>query len=405
MTQRWVFPFSAIVEQDALKAALLLNAVDPLLGGVLIRGQKGTGKSTAARALGRLLPEIEVVEGCPFNSDPGAPFVDESGLLALGVNQETAKPARRSMPFVELPLNATEDRLAGTLHWEKVLQTGRRQFEPGLLASANRGVLYVDEVNLLDDHLVDLLLDSAASGLNVVEREGVSFAHPARFLLIGTMNPEEGELRPQFLDRFGLCVTLDRITNLASREAIVRRRLAFDSDPESFAREWADEDRAVAAQIDLARSALEQVEVPDSILALAARLGHELNAAGHRADLTMIKAARAHAALMEKPRADLEDVATAARLALPHRVPASPLDSPEQIQQSIDRVFRRLAGEETELASEAVDDIPDAVPDAEEDLDEMALGMQVPGSAAAGSVVLSFIKKKTAKPSLNPTRA
>jgi Mg-chelatase subunit ChlD len=212
MRQR-LYPFSAIVEQSALKTALLLNAVDPSIGGVLIRGHKGTGKSTAARALAQLLPSIEVVEDCPFNSDPKDPF-SPTGLEWEGSRRRPAKPVLCSIPFIELPLNATEDRLVGSLHIEKALQKGERRFEPGLLAAANRGILYVDEANLLPDHLVDMLLDSAASGINVIEREGISFIHPAHFMLIGTMNPEEGELRPQFLDRFGLCVAVESVVDL-----------------------------------------------------------------------------------------------------------------------------------------------------------------------------------------------
>lgn len=389
-----------------MKTALLLTAVDPLIGGVLIRGQKGTGKSTAARALGSLMPEIEVVPGCPFNSDPRAPFVDERRLLGTSSPSLPAQPIRRPTPFVELPLNATEDRLAGTLHLEQALQTGRRQFEPGLLAAANRGILYVDEVNLLDDHLVDLLLDAAASGINVVEREGLSFAHPARFLLIGTMNPEEGELRPQFLDRFGLCATVARVTRLEAREAIVRHRLAFDRDPETFLRLWAEEERMTAEQILLARNHLDHVTVPNPMIALVARLGHELNVMGHRADITVIKAARAHAALLEKPEVQLEDLLAAARLALPHRIPASPLDTPEQLLENIDRVFRQCAGTPAEADNDGAVAPPENAREADdEDLEAMAEQMQIPGNCAAGSVVLSFIKKKTGKPSMKPISA
>lgn len=386
-------------------AALLLNAVDPLIGGVLIRGQKGTGKSTAARALSRLLPEIEEVEGCPFHSDPQSPFSGSGTETFTGSSPQPFKTVRCPTPFVELPLNATEDRLAGTLHIEKALQTGKRQFDPGLLAAANRGILYVDEVNLLDDHLVDLLLDAAASGVNVVEREGLSFTHPARFMLIGTMNPEEGELRPQFLDRFGLCVTVDRITNMADREAIVRRRLAFDRDPEGFAREWAQADQVLTEQVLLARACLGQVRLPDALLTLVTQLTHNLETAGHRADITTIKAAVAHAAFLEKDVVDMDDIITAARLALSHRMPASPLDSPEQLQQRIDRVFRQLA--DGDLTGEGVDADEEAseVRTAEDDLEEMARSMQVPGSCAAGNVMRAFIKKKTVKPSSIPTSA
>jgi magnesium chelatase subunit I len=396
--KRWVYPFSAIVEQEALKAALLLNAVDPLIGGVLIRGQKGTGKSTAARALSLMLPQIEMVEGCPYNSDPASPFAGDAESLATASTR-----LRRPMPFVELPLNATEDRLAGTLQIEKVLQTGRRQFEPGLLAAANRGVLYVDEVNLLDDHLVDLLLDAAVSGVNVVEREGLSFAHPARFLLIGTMNPEEGELRPQFLDRFGLCVAVHRVTNIPARETIVRRRMAFDAAPERFLREWEDADRQAGRQIEIARSRLEQVEIPDSLLTVTAKLTHELHAAGHRADITLVKAARAHAAFLEKKAVQLDDLLAAAGLALPHRMASSLLDSPEQLQDRIRHVLQQLTG--VESADEPLGPEEGAVEAAPADLDleDMAAQMQVPGSAAAGSVMFSFLKKKTRKLSSSPT--
>ena len=403
--QRSVYPFAAIVEQDAVKAALLLNAVDPLIGGVLIRGQKGTGKSTAARALGRLLPELEVVEGCPFNSDPQDPFTDASALLVASAEGVARKSIRRPTPFVELPLNATEDRLAGTLHIEKVLQTGRRQFEPGLLAAANRGILYVDEVNLLDDHLVDLLLDAAASGVNVVEREGLSLVHPARFMLIGTMNPEEGELRPQFLDRFGLCVTMDRIQDIASRELIVRRRLAFDHDPAAFIRDWAEAERLAAEQIVAARARLDRVAVPDALLTLVARLAHELDTPGHRADITVIKAARAHAAFLERDAVAMEDIVTDAKLALSHRMPCSPLDSPEKLLERIDRALQQLQGGGSEAASNESDEFGGEAVSADEDLEAMAEKMQIPGNCAAGSVMLSFLKKKTRKPSLTPTSA
>jgi Mg-chelatase subunit ChlI len=387
---RSVYPFSAVVGQDALRAALLLNAVDPSVGGVLIRGQKGTGKSTIARGIAALMPPIEVVEGCPFNSDPLAPFVPPNSQDDQAVRSSPVRTLTRPTPFVELPLNATEDRLAGTLHLEKALQQGQRQFEPGLLAAANRGVLYVDEVNLLDDHLVDLLLDAAASGVNVVEREGLSFVHPARFLLVGTMNPEEGELRPQLLDRFGLCVTADRITEIEARETIVRRRLAFERDPGRFLAEWAEPERELAAHIRLARSRLAQVRLPDAWLTFVARLARELGVAGHRADLTVIKAAQAHAAWLEKNALEAEDVLTAARLAAPHRLGASPLDAPEHLQESILRAFERLSAE----ARGQVAPVPESAPPAPEDLEAMAEGMQIPGAHAAGSILFTHLKKK-----------
>jgi Mg-chelatase subunit ChlI len=278
------------------------------------------------------------------------------------------------------------------------LQTGRRFFDPGLLASANRGVLYVDEVNLLDDHLVDLLLDAAASGVNTVERESLSFSHPSRFMLIGTMNPEEGELRPQFLDRFGLCVSLHPISNPASRELIVRQRLAFERDPVAFGQQWESMEQATTARLLAARMRLESIEIPDAIFSLTSALSQNLKVDGHRADITIIKAARAHAALMEKSVVEMEDLATAAKLALPHRISTSPLDSPQSIERTIDAALQRMA--QTSNSSETNDDSP---PEGEElpafDMDDMAEQMQVPGGCAAGSILLTFLKKK----SLNAT--
>ena len=261
------FPFSALVEQNALKTALLLNAVDPTLGGVLIRGYKGTGKTTAVRSLARLLPEIEVVDGCPFNSDPAEPWEFAGVTVAGSQNSRPRATTRRPMPFVELPLNATEDRLVGTLQWERALKGGERYFDPGLLAAANRGLLYVDEVNLLDDHLVDLLLDAAASGVNLVEREGFSLSHPSRFILVGTMNPEEGELRPQFLDRFGLCAIVEHLADPLARELIVRRRLEFEADPDNFCRAWQDQEMALSEQVRQARRRLAAMALDQACLA------------------------------------------------------------------------------------------------------------------------------------------
>lgn len=392
--QRFLYPFSALVEQEAMKTALLLNAVDPGIGGVLIRGHKGAGKSTAARSLAALLPSIEVVEGCPFNSDPARPFPggEDRSETPTGPRGAVSRPT----PFVELPLNATEDRLVGTLHLEKALQTGRRHFEPGLLASAHRGVLYVDEVNLLDDHLVDLLLDVAASGINVVERESLSFTHPARFLLVGTMNPEEGELRPQFLDRFGLCVAVGSVANLEARQAIVQRHLAFERDPAAFAREWESFEQVTAQQILSARQHLDRVCLPDALIALSVRLTHRLQVQGHRADLTLLRAARAHAALLEQDHATTADLTAVAPLALAHRMASSPLESSEQLQERLTRALREAQGEPLETSAP-----PDAL--ALDDTEAMAEEMQVPGASAAGSIVLSFLKKKSAKPSSKRT--
>jgi len=326
--RRWLFPFSAIVGQDALKTALLLNAVDPSIGGVLIQGQKGTGKSTAARALAQLLPDIEVIEDSPFNAAPGDPGSPE-GFEFSG------KTVLRPMPFVELPLNATEDRLVGSLHIERAIQAGERRFEPGLLAAANRGILYVDEVNLLPDHLVDMLLDSAASGINVIEREGVSFTHPARFILIGTMNPEEGDIRPQLLDRFGLCVAIRSVEAIPRRKAIVQRHMDFARNPEEFLSQWAAAEDAIAQQIVYARTHLDSLEIPDNLMTAIVRLTRDLDLQGHRADITIVKTARAHAALMERSRIEKTDVAEAALLAIPHRLKSSPLERSDTLRDKI----------------------------------------------------------------------
>src|SRR5512136_145921 len=254
-----IFPFTAIVGQERMKMALILNAISPQIGGVLIRGERGTAKSTAARALAALLPEIEAVADCPFACDP-------SGLDTLCDNcrdrlarGEKLPTTRRRTRFVDLPVSATEDRVVGTLDIEKAIQRGERHFEPGVLAAANRGLLYVDEVNLLDDHVVDLLLDSAAMGVNVVEREGISFSHPARFILVGTMNPEEGDLRPQLLDRFALCVDMRGIADPRQRVAIVEYNVAFEEDPEGFYAEWLPREEQLSHDIAQARAALPNV--------------------------------------------------------------------------------------------------------------------------------------------------
>jgi magnesium chelatase subunit D len=313
------FPFSAIVGQTAMKRALVLAAIHPGLGGVLIRGTKGTAKSTAVRALAALLPEIEVYEGDPFARAPGEevegwPLAAESRLV------------RRPVAIVDLPVGATDDRVVGSLNLERALATGTRAFEPGLLAQAHRGILYIDEVNLLGDHLVDVLLDAAAMGVNHVEREGMAFQHPARFVLIGTMNPEEGDLRPQLLDRFGLAVDIEPITNPAWRAEVVRRRLAFEADPPGFRARWAGADRQEGERIVRARALLPQVIVPEPVLeALCARCARE-GADGLRADLTIYKAASALAAYEGRTRVSEEDVEAVAELALAHRRTAPPQD-------------------------------------------------------------------------------
>lgn len=391
-----LYPFSAIVEQKALKTALLLNAVDPSIGGLLIQGHKGTGKSTAARALAQLLPDIEVLENSPFNSGPHDPRSLEGPEFASS-GPVSGQTVMRPMPFVELPLNATEDRLVGSLHIEKALQTGERRFEPGLLAAANRGILYVDEVNLLPDHLVDMLLDSAASGINVIEREGISFAHPARFILIGTMNPEEGELRPQFLDRFGLCVAIRSVVDLDARKAIVQRHLAFENDPGHFLKEWTSAEQTISGQIVYAREHLASLGIADGLMTAIVRLTRELELQGHRADITIFKAARAHAALLEKSEIESTDIMEAAHLALPHRMKSSGLDRPEALWDKIREALQCVLGEEPAVKKNSSDPV-------EISLEEMAERMQVPGDAAAGSLLFSFFGKKYAEIVVEPDR-
>jgi Mg-chelatase subunit ChlI len=323
---RNIFPFTAIVGQERMKRALVLNAVYPQIGGVLIRGERGTAKSTAARALSALLPEIDVVQDCRFGCDPDQPAAwctecRERGAKSNGQNLPYTK---RRTQFVDLPVSATEDRVVGTLDIEQAIQKGIRRFEPGVLASANRGLLYVDEVNLLDDHVVDLLLDSAAMGVNVVEREGISFSHPARFILVGTMNPEEGDLRPQLLDRFAFAVDITGIHDQMARMAILERNLQFESDPEGFREEWEPHEQKLSHEIDRARKLLADVKYRQSDLAAIAGLVGGLGVDGHRADLVILKGARAHAALQGRTYITKDDILLAAELALPHRLKRQP---------------------------------------------------------------------------------
>src|SRR5713226_1667413 len=316
-----IFPFTAIVGQERMKRALVLNAVNPRIGGVLIRGERGTAKSTAARALAALLPEVRVVADCRFGCDPDKPttWCTECKERYARSGEPLPVTTRRTL-FVNLPVSATEDRVVGTLDIEKAIKQGERHFEPGVLAAANRGLLYIDEVNLLDDHVVDLLLDSAAMGVNVVEREGISFQHPAQFVLVGTMNPEEGELRPQLLDRFGLAVEIKGIPDAEARVEIIERRLSFEQDPEGFCQEWTTAESKLSLEIETARNTLPSVAHTQADLYSIAELSSGLEVDGHRADLVILKGARAHAALVERREITAEDVLLAAELALPHRM-------------------------------------------------------------------------------------
>lgn len=311
-----------------MKRALILNAINPLIGGVLIRGERGTAKSTAVRALAALLPEIKVVADCRFSCNP------DDSLLCDECKERKAQGqvlpiGTRKVRMVDLPVSATEDRVVGTLDIERAIKRGEKHFEPGVLAAANRGILYVDEVNLLDDHVVDILLDSAAMGVNVVEREGISFQHPAQFVLVGTMNPEEGELRPQLLDRFGLAVDIRSIPEPQQRVEIIERRLAFESSPEPFAEEWQTEERKLSKEIDDARKTLPRVRHNQTDLYAIAELTSGLEVDGHRADLVILKAARAHSAFEAREHVTEEDILLAAELALPHRLKRKPFQEVE----------------------------------------------------------------------------
>jgi magnesium chelatase subunit I len=320
------FPFSAIVGQEELKLALQLVVVDPSLGGVLVFGDRGTGKSTAVRSLASLLPKMRVVAGCPYQCDPG----EDCAHIVAGDSAGGADRAREGVdvpvPVVDLPLGATEDRVVGALDLEAALTRGERAFSPGLLARANRGFLYIDEVNLLPDHLVDLLLDVAASGENVVEREGVSVRHPARFVLVGSGNPEEGELRPQLLDRFGLALEVKTPDDLAMRTEVVKRRIAFDMNPQKFSMEYAAKDAALTMQLRDARIRLREVAVPDAIVERAAALCQHLGTDGLRGELTLVRAARSAASLEGVMGVAVRHLRLVATLALRHRLRRNPLD-------------------------------------------------------------------------------
>ncbi|WNE95847.1 putative cobaltochelatase [Streptomyces luomodiensis] len=331
------YPFSAIVGMDGLRLALLLNAVSPAVGGVLVRGEKGTAKSTAVRAIAALLPEVDVVAGCRFSCDPAAPdpsCPDGPHEPATG----EARPAR----MVELPVGASEDRLVGALDIERALSEGVKAFEPGLLADAHRGVLYVDEVNLLHDHLIDLLLDAAAMGASYVEREGVSVRHAARFLLVGTMNPEEGELRPQLLDRFGLTVEVAASRDTEERVEVVRRRLAYDEDPEGFAARWAADEDALRERIAAARALLPRVRPGDRALRQIAAVCAGFEVDGMRADIVTARTATALAAWAGRTDVRTEDVRGAALLSLPHRRRRAPFDAPGLDENKLDEILRRF---------------------------------------------------------------
>lgn len=336
-----LFPFSAIVAQDELKLALQISVVDPTVGGVLVFGDRGTGKSTAVRALAGLLPRMRVVAGCPYHCDPSAAS-DVSCPHCSGVGKDARESALVPVPVVDLPLGATEDRVVGALDLEAALTHGERKFAPGLLARAHRGFLYIDEVNLLPDHLVDLLLDVAGSGENVVEREGVSVRHPARFVLIGSGNPEEGELRPQLLDRFGLSLDVKTPDDLATRIEVVKRRVAFDHDPRAFIERFAAAESTLAETLGAARERAPRVVVSDAIVERTATLCRALGTDGLRGELTLVRAARAAASLDGVTEVSDRHLQRVAKLALRHRLRRSPLEESgggARIDKALAQVF------------------------------------------------------------------
>ena len=336
--ERVVLPFTALVGQDKLKRALVLNAINPSLCGVLIRGEKGTAKSTAVRALAELLPEIEVVR-CHFNCSPSERSLQCDACNAAYEKGEELVTEKRKTKVIDLPLGATEDRVVGTLDIEKALKEGSRALQPGLLAEVNQGILYIDEVNLLDDHLVDVLLDSAAMGVNTVEREGVSLSHPSRFILVGTMNPEEGELRPQLLDRFGLSVEVTGIRDAAERVAIIKVVEEFQADPHKFCHQCEEEQEELRGRILKARELLPEIEISDELLLRIAEICINLGVDGHRADFLIARTAKTIAAFNQRQEVIDEDVKEAAELVLPHRMRRKPFEEPKPFEQELEEIL------------------------------------------------------------------
>lgn len=358
LRNKTVYPFSAIVGQDKMKLALILNVINPKIGGVLLRGEKGTGKSLAVRALANLLPETDAVADCPFHCDPSRPKDLCDACNAKVARGEKLAITKRSVSVVELPVGATEDRLVGTIDIEKAIKTGEKSFEPGILAQANRNILYIDEVNLLDDHLVDVLLDAAAMGTNFVEREGISFSHPAQFVLIGTMNPEEGELRPQLLDRFALSVEVKGIPYREARAEIIRKRIAFENDPAEFVTSQFESQEHMRKKIIDATHLLPKVKLSPDLLGLITQICTDFAVDGHRADITMYKTACTIAAYKGRVDVAEEDIKEAAEFVLPHRHRRQPFEEPNLEQQQMQESIQKWNQDRQPQQSPPENDIP-----------------------------------------------
>ena len=341
-----LYPFTAIVGQKTMKKALILNVINPNLGGVLIKGEKGTAKSTAVRAFEELLPEKDEIEGCIFGCDP----YDVSSMCDICLERyekgEEFSKKKGKMKVIDLPVSATEDRVVGTLDIEHAIKKGEKKFEPGILAMANRNILYVDEVNLLDDHIVDVLLDSAAMSVNTIEREGISYTHPANFILVGTMNPEEGDLRPQLLDRFGMVVDVVGERDLENRVEVIKRRLEYEEDSEQFALKWEPKQKELREKMLNAMNILKDVKCSDDMYRTAARISIELGVDGHRADISMIKTAKTVAAFEGKLNVENEHMLEAASLVLPHRMKRRPFEEGVMEFSKVEELIRGTEDEQ-----------------------------------------------------------
>lgn len=342
INKKRLYPFTAIVGQETMKKSLILNIINPSLGGVLIRGEKGTAKSTAVRAFAELLPERDEVEGCIFgcNPDDESSFCDS--CFEKSKNGEKILKKKGNMKVIDLPVSATEDRVVGTLDIEHAIKKGEKKFEPGILALANRNILYVDEVNLLDDHIVDVLLDSAAMGVNTIEREGISYSHPAKFILVGTMNPEEGDLRPQLLDRFGMVVDVVGERDIENRVEVIKRRIEYEENSEKFAEKWEEEQSKLREKTLNAMRILKDVKCDENMFKIAAKISIELGVDGHRADISMIKTAKTVAAFYGKLEVNNDHMLEAASLVLPHRMRRRPFEDGVMEFSKVEELIRGI---------------------------------------------------------------